>query len=190
MGLDAELNVRIRKAGFDIQLPLGKASVAYNGLEGALWFRAESDDPFAGTPLSFLQVQGSDAEGVFYTDGRMSFTIATTLPLVGSSDLDLLVHFDHQGIEAEVDGELRFSAGATIDGLSASCSVRAGAEGTVRFSYANGLRTSGSLQLDGRVSCEAGGQTIATARFDVGASFDNDSITVDLPYVGDQTLHF
>jgi hypothetical protein len=190
-GLDVELNVHYQKKAFDLRLPLGRASAIYNGAEGALWFRAVADDPFAGTPLAFVQpTVGAEAEGVIRTDGSLSFTVQGEMSLGGAGDLGLLVHLDDDGIEAVVDGEIEFSASGSVDGVGATCTVRAGAEGTVRFSYANGLRTAGSLRLDGRVRCRAGGIVVAQASFDVGAGFDNDSITVDLPYIGEQTLRF
>jgi hypothetical protein len=89
------------------------------------------------------------------------------------------------GVKAEMAGRVRWSATASVDGVSASCTATAEVRGTLVIETAGSdLQFSGALGLDGRVVCEAAGVRVGSAGFEVGGEIRRHEVVFDLPYLG------
>ena len=177
--------------GPDFDFVLGRASAAYNGDKQGIWFKGRKglENPWAGSPLSDLEMNQEDViEGTMFANGRFSLSTTSTMNLPGSSELHFTIFMSDREFLAEVEGTIAVVAGATINGVGAECRSTTTARGAIEIGYSSGLDWSGSLRLDGRLRCYAGGAQIASASFDVGGEIDNEGVVFDLPYVGDKRL--
>lgn len=187
LGANAKAIFLFEKGPFKFETPLGRASAVYNGQQERIWFRGSrgaEDSPFDGTPFSFLSMTQQDfIEGTIRSDGRFHVLGGSRVNLPGG-ELLVQLDLDNEGIEANVRGTIQFSGSYK----GAGCTATAGAGGLLAFSYDGNLHMSGSLKADGSIKCKAGGQTIASATFDVSGRIDDGRIVFKLPYIGDKSV--
>lgn len=194
IGFDGSAVFRFAKGPLSGEIRIGRESALLNGPERALWFRGTAtnqDSPFAGTLLSALEAdQEGFLEGTFYANGQFFFTAEGVYTTPTNEEFTFHVTADNSGVSAEVAGSVRWSATVSIDNVgSASCTATADARGTLDIDTAGpGLDYAGSLRLEGRVRCRAGGVVVASAGFDIGGEINNDEVVFDLPYIGDVAI--
>jgi hypothetical protein len=181
----------------ELSLPMGYGSVywapSHNGQPGEVAFRAQSANPFGGTPFAgFYAGMGFDFQGRFNTSGDFRLAAESTGVSVDLDVGGLSLGSVHQscGIEFRKDGGV-VSLGAnyhldmTIGNMSflgASVSIDADLTFAVNTS-------SGAISVSGGGTVEAElclfGADLGTT---FGVSFDNHGVSVDMP--GGDALDF
>jgi hypothetical protein len=133
--------------------------------------------------------QDGYVEGTFHANGQFFFTATGVYETPTNEEFTFHITADNSGVRAEVEASVRWSASVSIDHVSASCTATADARGTLEIGTAgSGLDFAGSIRLDGRVRCRAGGVRIASAGFDVGGEINDDEIVFDLPFIGNVAI--
>ncbi|MGH2806673.1 MAG: Calx-beta domain-containing protein [Actinomycetota bacterium] len=192
LGANGRVTFHYNSKQFDFVTPLGRATAVYNGQEEALWFRGRKhpeENPLAGTPFSFLGMTPEDfIEGIIHSDGRFAVTGGTRLNLPGDGLLEIKLDLTDEAVTADVTGTVEMTGSVRISGVEAKCTAKGGARGVFSFSYASGLHMSGSLGVDGRVRCYAGGQKVASASFDLSGRIDDGRLIFRLPILGEEAI--
>ncbi len=171
---------------------LGRASALYNGPRHAVWFKGmkgTEGNPWQHTALAALEFGENDVlEGTFVDVDNFFFRTSSTYKLPGA-ELVFLIEFDDDGLHAEITGGVKWSLTVPIDGVNADCSVKAEAEGSLDIRWNAGLDYAGSLGAKGKVTCRAGGVTLASGGFnESGEITDDDYVKFHLPLVGNVKL--
>jgi Tol biopolymer transport system component len=188
LGANAKAVFLFEWGPIDFETPLGRASAVYNGQQERLWFRGSRGaerSPLANTPFRFLDMTQQDfIEGTIRSDGQFHVLGGTRLDLPGNGELLIQLDVDNQGIAANVGGDIELEGSYQGNG----CKATAGARGLFAFSYDNRLHVAGSLEADGRVTCKAGGATVATKKFKIGGRFDDGRVFFRLPLIGEKSI--
>jgi len=155
VGVNARVNVDLNPLGhkLDVEMDLGQASLVIDGPQEALWIKGHTgpgENPLAHSPLDELVLKNNSAVEMFFERGGDYFITAEAGIDFAGADLDVQLLIFQDGIQAVLEGSIRWSASIDYGPGKVSGTAKA----TIRAVLAIEIDDDGDVQLAGSISAD------------------------------------